>query len=413
MSLLNSLFEFNKSFISTLMNFKFVILFYGAIVLLVYLNRNRFEKQAAFVYLYKTKLGLNLMDTVGKKYRKIVKFFGYLGIIIAYLGFALVSYTLLISAYDIIIDKPGAIGGSPVIPGLPIAGLGITFPLVIGWISLFIIMIVHEFSHGMVARAHNVRVKSSGFAFFGPIMGAFVEPDDKQIAKQPHRVQNSIFAAGPVSNAVLWIVCIAILAYAIAPAIQAVGENSGIVLDPITNDTLPAYASGLPKESVITSINDYEIKGYDSFIDALEVLKPGDEVTFSTKEGKSYNLIATSHPENSSKAYVGVTNFKQDFSPKKDTPIYRLLLMILRWLSELLMWTGFISINIGLINLFPIFITDGAQMLRTNFIDIFRGDQSKALKWWKHVNSVALMILLIIVFLKPLRGLVSAFFGLL
>jgi len=180
------------SIISTLLEFKIVILFYVGIVSLLYLNRKKFDKEGPFIFLYRTKLGLNLMDKVSSKYGKIVRAWGYVGIVIAYIGFFLITFLIIQNAIDLIIDKPGTTGGSPVIPGLPIAGLGITFPLITGWISLFILIIVHEFAHGVVARAHNVKVKSSGLAFFGPLLGAFVEPDDKQLLKKSHKIRNSV-----------------------------------------------------------------------------------------------------------------------------------------------------------------------------------------------------------------------------
>src|SRR4030042_6502520 len=135
------------SIFSILLEYKWVIFFYTFVLLMIYLNRKNLTKEASFIYLYKTKFGLNLMDIISNKFRKIIKLWGYIGIFIAYLGFFIVTYALLMSTYDLLIEKPGAVGGSPVIPGLPIAGLGITFPLITGWISLFIIMIVHEFSH--------------------------------------------------------------------------------------------------------------------------------------------------------------------------------------------------------------------------------------------------------------------------
>jgi len=161
-----------------------VIVFYGLVFLLVYLNRHRFEKHGSLMYLYKTQFGIKFMKKVSRKFRKPIKILGYTGIVAAYIGFFFVVYILFQAAYDIIADTPGAVGGSPVIPGLPIAGLGIRFPLIIGWISLFIIMIVHEFAHGIMAKAHNIKIKSSGIAFFGPILGAFVEPDEERLEKK-------------------------------------------------------------------------------------------------------------------------------------------------------------------------------------------------------------------------------------
>ncbi len=389
------------SFLSVLLEYKWTILFYTFIIGFVYFNKKRFEKQAAFVYLYKTKIGLKFMDKVSKKFRKLIQIWGYIGIFIAYMGFFLITYALLRNAYDLIIEKPGVVGGSPVIPGLPIAGLGIKFPLVIGWISLFIIMIVHEFSHGIVARAHNVKVKSSGIAFFGPILGAFVEPDDKQLEKQPHKVQHSIFAAGPVSNIVLWIVC-SLLIVAVAQPIIAISKTTGVQIGIIQNETLPAYTSGMPEKTIIIKINDYETNNLTALETALDNLVPGQEIDVYTKSGQVYKMVTTTHPQNKSRAYLGILIYNEDRVFKNDTLLNKTLFNILMWLLELLQWTAFISINIGLINLFPIFITDGAQMLKRNFEYFFK-DKKRALKYWSKVNLAAVFVIMILLFLPLLR----------
>ncbi|NTV24485.1 MAG: metalloprotease, partial [Nanoarchaeota archaeon] len=161
---------------SQLIDSQWVILFYSTLFLLIYLNRNKFDRQG-IAFILRTKLGLGLMDKVGSRARLIVKIFGYVALAVAYLGFLFITYLLVSLAFKVV-TVPGTPGASLVLPGLEIAGLG-TFPLIIGWISLLIIMVVHEFSHGVVARAYKIKIKSSGIAFIGPIPGAFVEPDEE------------------------------------------------------------------------------------------------------------------------------------------------------------------------------------------------------------------------------------------
>src|SRR3989338_6678154 len=363
-----------------------VIVFYGLVFLLVYLNRHRFEKHGSLMYLYKTQFGIKFMKKVSRKFRKPIKILGYTGIVAAYIGFFFVVYILFQAAYDIIADTPGAVGGSPVIPGLPIAGLGIRFPLLIGWISLFIIMIVHEFAHGIMAKAHNIKIKSSGIAFFGPILGAFVEPDEERLEKKSHKVQHSIFAAGPVSNAVLWIVCIMLMV--------PVGA---------------AIVSMTTPQGVTVRIIQYEITNITSLENALAEMKPRQKMTVRTNEG-SYNLTALSHPDNSSKAYIGIWIYGEDRILKDNTVFHNAGYSALQWILELLVWTAFISINIALINLFPVFITDGARMLKLNFEMIFR-DKEKAAQYWVFANSLGLTVVLILLFFPLIRTMLNLFIG--
>ncbi|MBN2367570.1 site-2 protease family protein [Candidatus Woesearchaeota archaeon] len=395
------------SFLITVLEYKDVILFYSAILLVIFLNKDRLQKQGPLMYLYKTKIGLNLMDRVNNRFRKLIKIWGYIGIFLAYIGLIAISYLLVRSAYDLLVEKPGAVGGGLVVPGLPIAGLGIKFPLIIGWISLFIIMAVHEFSHGMVARAHNQKVKSSGIGFFGPLMLAFVELDEKKLEKQPHRMQHSIFAAGPVSNAVLWIVCL-FLVLGVSSASTLITVSKGVNISAISNDTMPAFIAGVPNNTVVSELNEIPITNIGSLEKEIERLKPNEKVTLTSKEGDKYSFTTITHPEDNEKAYLGIWILGEDFSLKEDSAGYHILWNILKWLYELFWWTGFISINIGLINLFPIFITDGARMLLINF-QYFIKDKKKAMKWWKNVNIAALVILLIILFLPMLRNMFRFF----
>jgi membrane-associated protease RseP (regulator of RpoE activity) len=395
---------------STLFEYRYTILFYSAVLFLIYLSRSKLEKQGTLMYIMRTKFGLKMMDRLSSSARGFFKVFGYISIAVAYLGFIFISYALLQSAYDIIIDKPGAVGGSPVIPGLPIAGTGLVFPLVIGWISLFIIMIVHEFSHGVVAKAHGIRIKSSGIAFFGPILGAFVEPDEKDLQKKKHRVQHSVFAAGPVSNVVLWIACV-LLMFALVPLVDNVAMPTGISMSPIVNDTLPAYNAGMKEKTVITFINGMRVNDSDTFYNALENITPGQQMELIGLSGETYSFTTAENPLNASKGYLGITNFEQHYTPIEGLPGGGFILAALLWLLELLKWTGFISINIGLINLFPIFITDGAQMLRLNFKTIFKNEDT-AMSVWKNVNIAALMVVLIVLLLPLVRTILRMAAGL-
>ena len=57
--------------IALLQNYKWVILFYAVIILLIYLNRHKFEFQGRFIALYRTKVGLRLMDKIANLSRQV------------------------------------------------------------------------------------------------------------------------------------------------------------------------------------------------------------------------------------------------------------------------------------------------------------------------------------------------------
>ena len=88
-----------------------------------------------------------------------------------------------------IVGKHSCPGVAPVIPGVKLPGMPIKIPFIEGWLALIIILIIHEFSHGILTRIIKIKVKSFGLLLLGyfPI-GAFTEPDEKKQKKQKEKI---------------------------------------------------------------------------------------------------------------------------------------------------------------------------------------------------------------------------------
>lgn len=85
-------------------------------------------------------------------------------------------------------------GGMPLLPG-------VNLPFVEGILALAILLVVHELSHGFLARIANVRLDSAGIVFYGILpFGAFVDPDEKEMEKLPDTQHNRLLAAGSAAN---------------------------------------------------------------------------------------------------------------------------------------------------------------------------------------------------------------------
>ncbi|MBT4022988.1 site-2 protease family protein [archaeon] len=388
-----------------LKEYQWTLLFYSAIMLIIYLNKEKLT-QEGIAFLLRTKLGLNLMDKISSKHRKFVKFIGYIAIVFAYLGFFVFLYLLYPMVRDTLLGTNDLPGAGPAVPGFEIAGTGIKIPLIIGWIALLVIMIVHEFSHGVVARAHKQKVRSSGVGVVGPFPVAFVELDEETIAKQPHKIQHSIFAAGPFSNILLFLVCLGLM----FGAIQLDGmitKNHGVLINPIMNETLPAYAAGLSEGSIVTNVNGEEIFILKDLEIVLDKLKPGDDANLTLDSGEFFSIKTISNPTNHSRAYVGIWILGNNIIVPNNN--HKILHSILIWLIELFWWTWFLSINIGLFNLFPIFITDGARMLKLN-IDYLVKDKKKSNYIWMFINYLGLLVLFILLW-NFLSGVIMSIFS--
>ncbi len=383
------------SILTFLIEYKWTILFYLVIILLVYINKRKFDIEGKIVALYRTKVGLRFIDRFVKGKEELIKILGLCGIGIGYIGMLAVFYLmfrLLLEA----LKQPAVFTVSPVLPGVPIAGIGIKFPLVIGWISLLVIIVIHEFSHGIVAKAFKQKIKSSGVAFIGPILGAFVEIDEKKLQKQPDHVQYSVFAAGPNSNIITSLIFMLLLGLLVAPAITAMEVNAGVKID--VHDTLPADLSGLKSDDVIVKINNQSTQSVEDFL-ALGNTVPDETYIFHTKDGRAVEVVSRPHPENASLGQFGIDLY-QETALKNPSGINTAWHAVLLWIRELLFWLFLIGLNIGLINFLPIFITDGARMLQISLNRMIK-DQEKAKKTWLFINRLGLLII-ILLFLIPI-----------
>lgn len=390
------------SFVLAILEYKTAIIFYSLVFLIVYLNRKKFDVHGKFIYLYRTKIGINLMNRVAKKTRRLLKFFGYISIIAGFAGMIFTFVFLLNLAYKSLLNVPGVGGVSPVIPGFPIVGTGIVFPLITGWIAIFIIIVVHEFSHGFVAKAHNIEIKHSGIAFFGPILGAFVEPNEKKLMKQKDSVQHSVFGAGPFSNLILTVVAYLIYILIFSLVINNLVVSLGVIVSPQSG--FPAEQAGITNDTLITQVNGVNISTLKGFQEIMQGVNINETVTLSSLN-QTFFVKTTENPENPSQAYLGIL-IQEDVQLRNENIFTKTLLKILGWFLSLLYWVGFLSLNIGLINLLPIFLTDGARMLKVG-LDRIIPDKKQSISIWLFINWIGVFLLIILLFLPFFRWLGS------
>src|SRR3989338_6074543 len=112
------------------------IIFLIILTIFVYLKRKNLDTKQIIPYflyfsMYKTKIGISLMDSAAKKFRKLVQYLGYFGIAIGFLGMAFIGFTLIQSLIPIV-TKPEAAPGVGLV--LPIKAKGIFFVPFFYWI---------------------------------------------------------------------------------------------------------------------------------------------------------------------------------------------------------------------------------------------------------------------------------------
>jgi membrane-associated protease RseP (regulator of RpoE activity) len=372
---------------------KFTFMFYfGAIILLI-IYRKKFEFEGIMA-LYRTTFGINLMKKLSQKHGKLIQLLGIIGIGLGFFGMILSILAVFWTLFIIIRDKM-AIEGSPlVLPGVPLDGLGgITFPLLIGILSLLIIMIIHEFSHGIVAKSFGVRIKSTGLALLGPIFGAFVEPDEEELKKKDDIVQNSIYAAGPISNFISFLIIFILLVVCINPLISHMTDNQGVILR--AEKDSPAMISGIEEKTIITYVNNESIKNINEFLKQLETLKPNQTVILGTQDA-TFNITSTKHPRDEERGYLGVIFISENIILREDYKNYNFAYISLLWIKELFFWLFLLSLGVAMFNLYPIYITDGARMLQAS-LDQRMKDKKKAKRIWSLINKTCLYVIFVMI----------------
>ena len=256
----------------------FALIFYGLLLLFFYKNRKKVKIQSKIIAMYRTKLGLNWMDKIAKTFPRFLKVVSYISIFVGFSGMILSVYFIFKGTFDMLING-GAPALAPVLPGVRIPGLAITMGFWHWILAILFVASVHEFSHGVFARLVGLKLKSSGFALFGPILAAFVEPDEKAMAKKSKKDQLAILSAGPFSNIVWGIIFLFVGILTAVPLQSAFFYSDGIVVNRLI-EGMPVELSGLEAPFVIYNIDGIETPNDKSFIEATETFKPDKRVFF-------------------------------------------------------------------------------------------------------------------------------------
>jgi membrane-associated protease RseP (regulator of RpoE activity) len=156
-----------------------------------------------------------------------------------------------------------------------IPGLNPIIPLGWGVIAFVISLVIHEFGHGLIARAHGMRVRSFGLLMLGPLpLGAFAEPQYQELMRAPRRERLRMFAAGPATNLFAAFVLMIMMGML---ASQVVAVNDHIHVREIVKDS-GADLGGMQPWDTLVSIDGQEIIGIDGFRDTLSNYSSGERI---------------------------------------------------------------------------------------------------------------------------------------
>jgi membrane-associated protease RseP (regulator of RpoE activity) len=295
------------------------------------------------ILLWRTKRFNDFIDNVSKKGKKVWNVYSIIGIGAAVVGMITVFYFLFSNAVKVLISPEPSPGVGFVIPG-------VTVPFWYSIIGLIVVLIVHEGSHGIIARANNIKLKSTGLALFVAIPGAFVEPDEEELKKTSRLTRMKVYAAGSMANFVTALIAFVLIVGLVNPLLTP----SGIQIVSI-EDSSSAFGV-LSQGDIITEINGIKIETLQNFYDIMQETKPGDQLNIVSDKG-TFNITLSDHPREPGKGYIGIVTSQYYNSP--------INMGILTPISGVLFWVFLLNFNIGLINLFPLpFLFDGGKIFK-------------------------------------------------
>lgn len=412
--------------------YKWEFIVYIGIILLIYLNRKKFEFQGKVIALYRTKIGLKFMDSIATKYPKAVRGLGYAGVYFGYIVMILITGYVLFGLYQLIFVPEAPAVLQPILPGIQLPGSDFKLPLFEGIVSLFIVVVIHEFSHGVVSRAHKIPVHNSGFVMFGPIPGAFVEPDEKKLTKAKDLKKLSVFAAGPWSNFITAFIVFLLIAHVFGPIDERISQPKGIIFSEFTpgspgeisldtdvtyikfnGENMTTYAHFAELYYNTEMENFYEVFNNLSAKNRLELYnyRVGDVVTFSTAD-KDYKLTLGSWPASKNgtqlrkgEPYIGTVSeyVLTDYENRG-----KWWMQVWRWVFgvvyntsikdlSVIQWIFILSLGLGAANLLPLGPVDGGRMLQVPLIRWFGEKKGNQIFIKTSMIIFAIVIILVVI----------------
>ncbi len=243
-----------------------IVVFFASMLILdrfEILERFNFELSGPFL-MWKTQKGKNLIDRIAKK-KRFWEIFGDIGIIITAVAMIIIMVMVIFNA--MMATEVPAEHAPRAQEILVIPGVNPFIPIGYGILSLAVGIIVHEFSHGILTRVADVKVKSLGLIFMGVPLGAFCEPDEESIEKTERIKRDRMFAAGPTSNLVFGVVLFIIFSTLFMGYVVP-EEDSLMVMD--VYEGSPADQAGLRRYDHIMEIDNQSLRSSED-IDNINV----------------------------------------------------------------------------------------------------------------------------------------------
>ncbi|RAH14868.1 MAG: hypothetical protein CMB56_004180 [Methanobacteriota archaeon] len=242
------------------------------------LDKLNATKALGFILMLRTQKGIKLLEKISKP-RKFWRIYGEVSLWVCRLSMLFIGLLVFLSIILFVINGP-AEDPPPITTMIAVPGINPVIPLGWGIIAFIISLVIHEFGHGLLARAHGMRLRSFGLLVLGPLpLGAFAEPEYDELTRAPRKERQRMFAAGPSTNIFMALICFFMLVLVSSQfsAIHSGMHARGI----IQHEQSGANSSGLEAYDIITHINNSKIENKESFDNALSKYSSGDNISLT------------------------------------------------------------------------------------------------------------------------------------
>lgn len=229
--------------------------------------------------LWRTERGKQLIDRLAQPLRLLWRGYGDVGVVLTFVA-GLGVLALLVWQVSLLFTHREILEAAA--PGpeyfLVLPGVNPLIPLWYGLLGLVVALVVHEGAHGILARAHDIKVKSLGLLFLVVPIGAFVEPDEEELERARTRAKARVFAAGVMTNVAVAVVAAMLFSGAFWASAQPAQEGlavSGVI------PGLGAEQAGLAPGMVITAIEGRAVRNLEDFNASLSQKHAGESVGMS------------------------------------------------------------------------------------------------------------------------------------
>ncbi len=237
------------------------------------------------------------------------------------------------------------------------------------FLSIPIVLIIHEGAHGIVATLEKIKIKTGGFAIFIALFAGFVEPDEDEFNNAKKISKLRVIGAGATSNVIFSFALGAILltnplfAIILPEPIQGYFYESpdGVLVLSLIEGA-GAENAGMQPNDIITAINEINVI---TPLDFQKVdLTPGETVSVTILRGEQelqFPVVITPAPDDPERGLIGIM--------RDNSFAYKPVLNFIEWnnpqLSMFLLWLWMISFFIGIINMLPLPILDGGKFIHS------------------------------------------------